>query len=267
MKLKDVFFRKMTILYIVLIGLLSFELFIVGPSAIMLKENIDSIIRTNTFIVSFKSEPKEIKGVELKEKIKPTLRVVKNDDSLTGDECIVSSILMPIVNEGTIYLDSPNENGEKLSCTVKDYTAYNKIYPYEVLISNEKYNSIKDDYTYIASVNSLGDLNKLFRNENLKGVQDVFSSIYMENYLEEELVYKEKQIIIGISIAMLFVVILVLFFNTSYYIKANKKKTKKKVKDNSLNLTIKSATLTILLGISIGYLAMHLMVILDLLSI
>ena len=254
MDLKKVFFRKMTILYIILIGLLSFELFVVGPNTIELMTEINEQVSGTPYVITYKNEQKNIKGAKIEERVKTASRLIKVDSSLTGNQCIASSDLMFMGQEKPIVL---NEE-QKVECTVKEYRAFNKLYPYELLVSQETYDSIKDtNYSYLVYFNTLGDLNRIEKDGSVVIRQPLI--LALGDFYSEEILYQENLVIIGISIIMLFVVIAVLFFNTSYYVRSNTKKTRKKVKDNTLNLTIKSVTLTILLGISIGYVIPHIM--------
>ena len=102
MKLKDVFFRKMTLLYVFLIGILSFELYIVGNFTITARANLDQETRSSLIVVSFSEEKKEIKGAEIiKGNILAASKLMDVDTSLTGDECIISSDWLRLYKVGS----------------------------------------------------------------------------------------------------------------------------------------------------------------------
>ena len=252
MKLKDVFFRKMTLLYVFLIGILSFELFIVGNFTITTKADLDSTTRSSLIVVGFSEEKKEIKGAEIKARVKNATRLMNVDSSLTGNECIVSSETLKFYGIGSeIQIASDSKDDINVTkCVVKDFKGYD-IYPYEVLVSQEMYDSIKEkDYGYLVNFKTYKAFEDATKDKTFTGmyVPNEFGDFY-----DLQVTYGEHLLLSIISIIALVIVSIVLFFNTSGYIKAHTKKTKKKTKDNSAKLNIESSTLTLVLGISISH--------------
>jgi len=257
MKLKDVFFRKMTILYVFLIGILSFELYIVGNFTITARANIDAETRSSLIVVTFSEQKKEIKGAEiLKENVKAASKLIDVDTTLTGNECIISSDWLRLykvateIEIATNYGDAVNAK----KCTIKDYKGF-EMYPYEVLVSQEMFDSIKDDnYSYLVKFNGYKSYEAATKDKTFVGtyIPDAFG-----NYYDLQVSYEEHLLLSIISIIALIIVIVVLFFNTSGYIKAHTKKTKKKSKDNSVQLNIEASTLTLVLGLTISYIIIY----------
>ena len=257
MRLKDVFFRKMTILYVFLIGILSFELYIVGNFTITTRANLDAETRSSLIVVSFSEEKKEIKGAEIiKKNVKSASKLIDVDTTLTGNECIISSDWLRVYNVGT-EIEIATNFGDIVNtkkCTIKDYKGY-EMYPYEVLVSQEMFDSIKDDnYSYLVTFDSYKFYEQASRDKSIVGtyIPDAFGNFY-----DLQISYGEHLLLSIISIIALIIVIAVLFFNTSGYIKAHTKKTKKKSKDNSVQLNIEASTLTLVLGLTISYIIIY----------
>jgi hypothetical protein len=249
MKLSSVFFRKMTIVYIIVIGLLSFELFVVGNYTVQIKSDLDDMVRISPFTLTYTSEQKSIKGATIRERIKTGTRLVKTDSSLKGNECIADASILRLHNIGDeiqIYYERPE------TCVIKEFKGKD-ISPYQLLISEEKYNSIPDDkYTYLVNIDGLDTLNNFEQDEDV--VVGEYASSFFPSYYGEVILYQQNILILAISIIALAAIILILFVNTSSYIKANTKKTKKKnQKDNRVLLNIESSTLTITIAITIVY--------------
>ena len=257
MKLKDVFFRRMTILYIFLIGILSFELYIVGNFTITARANLDSETRSQLMVVSFSEEKKEIKGAEIiKKNVKAAGKLIDVDTTLTGNECIISSDWLRLYKVGT-EIEIATDFGDSVNtkkCTIKDYKGF-EMYPYEVLVSQEMFDSIKDDnYSYLVTFDGYKFYEEASRDKSFVGtyIPDVFG-----NYYDLQLSYEEHLLLSIISIIALVIVIIVLFVNTSGYIKAHTKKTRKKTKDNSVKLNIESSTLSLVIGLSVSYIIIY----------
>ena len=252
MKLKDVFFRRMTLLYAFLIGILSFELFIVGSFTLNTRINLDGETRSSLMVVSYSEEKKEIEGAEIKTKVKHASKLVNADSTLTGDECIVSADILKLYKVGSeIEIASSGVGKTNVTkCTIKDYKG-SDIYPYEVLVSQEKYDSIKDEsYSYLVVFDSYK-----FYEEATK--DKAFIGMYVPNefgdFYSLQVTYGSHLLLSVITIIALVIVTIILFFNTSGYIKAHTKKSRKKTKDNSVKLNIESSTLTLVLGFTISY--------------
>ena len=254
MKLKDVFFRKMTLLYVFLIGILSFELYIVGNFTITTRANLDQKTRSSLIVVSFREEKKEIKGAEIKGKVKMASKLINVDSTLTGNECTVSPEMLKLYNVGSeVEIATNTDNTNIIKCTIKDYKGY-EMYPYEVLVSQELYDSIKDEYSYLVNFSGYKSYEEVTKDKSFIGA-------YVPNeygvFYESQISYQEHLLLSVISIIALIIVIIVLFVNTSGYIKAHTKKTRKKTKDNSVKLNVETSTLTIVLGLTISYLIIY----------
>jgi len=247
MKFKNVFFRKMTILYSLIIGIMMFGIYFVITEATTTSVDIDQYINTATIIATAKKEVDKIDNAEIIGRTKRTMYLSKVDASLTGNECIMDSSYYSYKNVGdTIEL----EDTEKHTCVIKDFVKTG-LYPYDLGLSQELYNSIKDDgyYYYVIDVNSLASFNKIEKNKDI----DHLSIYNLDNeYFNLTLRYDFDLYIIGGETIVLFLIVIVLFINTKGYIKANTKKTRKKVKDNTLKLTVGSTVLTLVSGYITG---------------
>ncbi len=246
MKFKNVFFRKMTILYSLIIGIMVFGIYFVLTEAVTTRVEMDETVRNATLLVSFDTEQKSYKYGEIIERVKTADKLIKVDVTLTGNECLANDKLYRILSVGT-EIDLIKDTD--YSCVVKGFKK-NDIEPYEFVVSQELYDSIKDDkYTYIINVNSYSQLEKL---ENDKSI-DRYGFINLDDSLWNSLYHFDiyNYILIG-DVIVLFLIVVVLYINTKGYIKANTKETKKKTKDNTLKLTIGSTLLTLVSGYVCG---------------
>ncbi len=246
MEFKNVFFRKMTILYGFVISLLAFELFVVGHYTIETKTELDEIIKATPIVLKYETEQKTIKGAEIKYQVKDTNRIVKVDESLSGNQCVVyyKELLNNKIGD-EFTLDFKDK-----SCVIKDFGSV-EMYPFNVYVSQELYDSLPDTrYCYLVSVNGLSELNRIEK-EDIDIINT--AGYYFSDYYSVQILYEQNLVIIGITIIALTLMIVVLFVNTSLFIKNKSKKSKKKKKDNIAMLNIQSSTTTITLALLVAY--------------
>ncbi|MBQ7240581.1 MAG: hypothetical protein IJS56_03985 [Bacilli bacterium] len=251
MKIKDLIFRKISLLYVFIIALISFELFIVGNYTISLRASLDADVRSNLVLLSFNEAKKEISGGEIISETKNANYVLGVDESLSGNECIAYNEVLRLKSVGD-ELDLVGDNNTNSSCVIKEFRGYS-IGNYQVLVSKDFYENFKDDgYSYLVKLNSLNSLNK-YQSDDKVDVKLVMINTTINNFYDKLLQYEENVFLVGISVIILAMIIIILFVNTSSYIKHNTKKTRKKDNYNKAILNIRYSTLMIALGIIISY--------------
>ena len=246
MKFKNVFFRKMTILYSLIIGIMMFGIYFVITEATSTSVEIDHYISNARLVASSKKELDKIDNAEIIGRTKHINILSKVDTSLKGNECLLDASYYYYHSVGdTIDLDGDG----KVTCIVKDFVKFD-LYPYEAAISQELYDSIDDGYNYyVLKINTMYNFKKVEKNKDIKNV--LFYDMDNE-YYNLTMRYDFDLYIIGGETLVLFLIVIVLFVNTKGYIKANTKKTRKKVKDNTLKLTVGSTVLTLVSGYITG---------------
>lgn len=251
MKLKDLLFRKISLLYIFIIALISFELFIVGNYTIQIRADLDSDVRSNFVVLSFDEEQKDINGGEIISETKNSNYLLGIDETLSGNECVANNEIFRFKTIGDELDLSGDENSNK-SCIIKEFRGY-KIGYYQVLVSKDFYNNYKDNkHSYLVKLNSLNSLNR-YQSDEKVDTRLVMINTSLNDYYQKMLQYEENIFLVGISIIILIMIIIILFVNTSSYIKHNTKKTRKKEKDHKEFLNVRYSTLIIALGMIISY--------------
>ena len=245
MKFKNVFFRKMTILYSLIIGIMMFGIYFVITEATSTSVEIDHYISNARFVVSSKKELDKIDNAEIIGRTKYLDILTKVDTSLKGNECLLDASYYYRSVGDKIDLDVDG----KVTCVIKDFVKFD-LYPYEAAISQELYDSIDDGYNYyVLKINTMYNFEKIEKNKDIKNV--LFYDMDNE-YYNLTMRYDFDLYIIGGETLVLFLIVIVLFINTKGYIKANTKKTRKKAKDNTLKLTVCSTVLTLVSGYITG---------------
>ena len=246
MKFGQVFFRKMTILYSIIIGIMIFSIYFIMNDAASTSVEIDTLVRQGTIIASSNKELDSIKNAEIIDKVKEYKYILKVDTSLSGNECLADSDLYLLHDIGDTLEIGDDGNH---TCVIKSFVKW-ELKPYDLAVSKELYESITDnEYQYLISVKTYGDYNKIEGEEDIIGL----SMPNMENEFYYLLIKHDFDLyIVGGYALVLFLLVFVLFFNTKGYIKAHAKQTRKKTTDSTFKLTIGSTILTIVTGYIIG---------------
>lgn len=255
MNFKNVFFRKMTVLYVIIIMIMGFELLVLSLDLNTTKSELnEDVTLYNSVVISSKKELKEIPEAKSYERVKITQNhytYIKVDKTLTGNECIVPVKIGDIEIGKEMSLKNLYGSEGSFSCVVKGYSgAENPMN--EVYVSQELYNSTPSEtYDYIATPNSLKDMNKILRKYDMS-----YNNIvpYFMDYLDSmnHIIFEEAFIIGSVIIGLSLIVII--FMNTRGFVKNNTKKSRKKNKDNNnLKVIVASTIMTGALGLALAY--------------
>lgn len=245
MKLSEILFRKMNILYIIVFVLMIFAIAATyndySYKMAVLEKESEGIY----FVVDYNEEQSIIDGVTELTRVKTSGRVLKVDDELTGTQCKISDKAYLKEGETNISLDA----AKKYSCDVIGKVDAEEIYPYEVLVSPETYESIKDNsFTYLVKIKNYEAFKKIFWSKDLKrlpsGTNPLFIAVYTTYY--------STFITLGTLIAIFVLLVVIDYFNTLNYIKNNTKSTRKKTKDHKvLNASISTCISLLISGVAV----------------
>ena len=242
MKLKNVYFRRMTILYAIIIAIMicGFRCVLVTTTNIGIK--IDESVRDQNFVLSYKEEQKEIKGANIVKEVKFVKYLIDIDTSLKGNECLGTPNYFGYRNIGdevSLTFD------DTVKCVIKDFKkASNE--PYNFYVSEETYNSIKDEnHSYLVKIHSYKDYTRLEKDKN---VVSLSIPEPVGNYFEDRVYYEFNVCIMIGELIVALLIIVIIFVNTDGYIRANSKKKA----NNLVKLTVSSTLLTIFTGYVIG---------------
>lgn len=231
-------FRKMNLLYIVVIALLLGALFAVYADYSSKRATLESEIDGTYLAVRYDKEQKEIKGTTEMTRIKSSNFIIKVDSSLTGSQCKTNDTKRFAYNPKELEL--VNYADGIVKCTVTEKVDASEIYPYDVLVSQETYDSIKDNmYTYLVKVDSYKTFKKLLmRGDSIipSGISSEFKNTFSMYYAT---VYTLNSLVVITAL-----LIVIIYINMLSFIKANTKKTKKK-KDDPAKRAIDAAVSTI----------------------
>lgn len=247
MKIKDIIFRKMTILYFVIFLVLGLAfgvlLYDYNLNRVVLEDNVTtnySVILTSGKELNDIPEASQIKKVK-----KVGLYYLIVDDSLTGNECITANTTDATVGE--IF----NYNNE-IVCTVKDYSLFTKPVQ-EVSVSKEYYDSFKvDNYYYLVTPKSIKDMKKMKKNYTeartliIFGVED-FDCAYAEMI---------NLLIILVSTGLIIILLtIVAYINIRGFVNSKSPKTKnnKKTKETSSKNIVYSTLIVTLIPLVLSY--------------
>ncbi len=245
MKLKDVVFRKMNILYVFILLLMFIAIISIYEDYSYKRAYLEEETRGIYLSVTFDKEQKDIKGVSEMTRIKTAPRIMKVDSSLTGNYCKTVDTAIN-VNEGTKAYLTFGQN--PITCEVVDKVKAIEMYPYEVYVSQETYDSINQEgYTYLLKVDDYNTFKKIYWGKDEAfiplSVDKTFNIVFS--------LYYATVITLNILAVILLLLIVVIYFNTLKFIKTNTKKTKKETKDHIvLNAAISTcATIAVSVGI------------------
>lgn len=255
MSFKNVFFRKMTILYVLIIMIMGFELLVLSLDYNTTKAELEEDVTLyNSVVISTNKELKEIPEANSYERIKITQNhytYIKVDNTLTGNECIVPVKIGDIEIGKEMSLKNLYGSEGTFSCLVKGYSGVENPMN-EVLVSQELYDlTPSETYDYIVTPKSLKDMNKIFIKYQMSYNN---KTPYNMNYLDSmnriifEVAFMIGSAIIGLAL------IVIIFMNTRGYVKNNTKKSRKKNKDNdNLKVITVSTLMTGALGLALAY--------------
>lgn len=235
MKIKDILFRKMTILYFTILFILGTSFGILLFDYYTTRCEIENNLSTNDRVmVLSKTQLKEIpEAYTFKEVKKVGLFYYVIDETLTGNECIISNI-----RDTEIGKEFENEG---VKCTIKTYSKISKPV-LEVSVSKDFYDSLKTEmYAYVTSPKSIKDMRKM-----QKKYFDAYTLIVL-GFQDFEIAYSNlisKSIVLASVVVIIALLIVVVFMNTrGYAINNTKKSRSKKKKVETTTKTIVGVTL------------------------
>lgn len=246
MKIKDILFRKMTILYFAILFILGTAFGILLFDYYDARSEIENNLNTNNGVmVLSKEQLKEIPEAYSYEEVKKFgLFYYVVDESLTGNECIVANI-----KDYEIGKEIENEG---IKCTVKNFAKVSNPV-LEISVGKDFYDSIKTDlYSYITSPKSIKDMKKMQKKYFEAYTLIVFG---VEDF---EIAYSNlisKAIVLANVIVIIALLIVVVFMNTRGYVINNTKKSRsKKKKEETSTKTIVVVTLiTVLVPLALAF--------------
>ena len=254
MNFGKLFFRKMTILYVIIILILTFGFFPLVLDYNLTKLRLEEeVTKYNSVLISSKTELKEIKGAKSYERIKLLFNrynYIKVDNSLTGNQCNVPVKIGEIESGKEYSVTNLFKFEGEFKCTVNKYigaeTPSNEIH-----VSQKLYDATKADrYDYIVTPNSLKDMKKIIKNYSVSFPN---AMPYVSSYDEaSSRMLLEMAILIG-DVIIVLVLAVIIFMNTRGYAKSNTKKTKKKKQDSILKPVIGTTIATVVLGLVLGF--------------
>ena len=250
MKFRDVFFRKMTLLYVVIMFFLGVSFLINAFNYDELKSEVEDYLSTEPLVVVVSDE--KLNNVEYASSIIPIkktkegISLLRVDDSLKGNECKINIVFSKNNSIGQEYKPAD----DTFSCTVTGYTTGIAT---EILVSQTKYDSYEvDGSAFLATVKNLKDLKKIEKKYvsyvtfRIPDTGDYYEWNERLNY------YLYTSIFVGIIIALLIVVI---FMNTRGYIKSNTKNTKKKKQESTTKVLVINTLITVIVPLVLSYFA------------
>ncbi|MBQ7240580.1 MAG: hypothetical protein IJS56_03980 [Bacilli bacterium] len=243
MKLSEIVFRKMNILYVIVFALMITAVASVYVDYSSKRSIIESETKGLYLVAYFKEEQSVIAGVSEITRVKDVGKVLKVDESLTGNQC--KSIKGLNTSEKKFVDNIVKSN---LNCEIVGEVNNEDIYPYELLVSKDTYDSVKNDrYAYLVKVNDYNAFKNIYWRKDgarIPSSSDAVFRITISTYMSTIFT-------LNTLVVIFLLLVVVVYFNTLNYIKANTKKTKKKTNDNKiLNASISTCT-TILASILI----------------
>ena len=243
MKLSEIVFRKMNILYVII-----FALIITAIASVYVDYSTKrAVIETETkglyLVAYFDEEKTSIAGASEITRVKDVGRVIKVDETLTGNQCKLAEGLNSAEKKFAENIIKTN-----LNCEFVGEVDNDDIYPYELLVSKDAYDSVKNDrYAYLVKVNDYNAFKKIYWSKDGARIplsSDTLLRITLSTYMSTIFT-------LNTLVVIFLLLVVVVYFNTLNYIKANTKKTKKKTNDNKIfNASISTCT-TILASILI----------------
>ena len=243
MKLSEIVFRKMNILYVII-----FALMITAVASVYMDYSTKrAIIETETkglyLVAYFEEEQSSIAGASEITRVKDVGKVLKVDETLTGNQCKLAKSINPAEKKFAENIIKTN-----LNCEFVGEVDNDDIYPYELLVSKDAYDSVKNDrYAYLVKVNDYNTFKTIYwkkEGARIPSSSDTLLRITLSTYMSTVFT-------LNTLVVIFLLLVVVVYFNTLNYIKANTKKTKKKTNDNKiLNASISTCT-TILASILI----------------
>ena len=235
MKLSEIVFRKMNILYVIIFALIITAISSVYVDYSSKRSIIESETKGLYLVAYFKEEQSVIAGVSEITRVKDVGKVLKVDESLTGNQCKLVEGLNPAEKKFVENIVKSN-----LNCEFVGEVDSDDIYPYELLVSKDTYDSVKNDrYAYLVKVDDYKAFKNIYwRKEGARipSSSDAVFRITISTYMSTIFT-------LNTLVVIFLLLIVVVYFNTLNYIKSNTKKTKKKTKDNKiLNASISTCT-------------------------
>ena len=250
MKFKDVFFRKMTILYFVIMFFLGCAFFVTVKNYSVIKSSIEDSFATEATIMIESDKPlgdvKEATNIYPVKRLNGNIFHIIIDRKLTGDECKRNVIFSDDTSIGSIF----NPTGkDDFSCKV---VGFKSGIASEIYVSEEKYNSYESNtYSALVTVNSIKNYKKLEKKYNAyNSLRIPCTGEEYDNYVVMLNSYFYSSVVIAVIIALL---IIVIFMNIRGYIKHNTKKTKKKKQESTTKLLVISTLLTTVVPLVLSY--------------
>ena len=164
MKLKDVIFRKMTILYFIIMFFLGCAFFVTVNNYGELKSAIEEELSTNPQILvttdkQFNKIQGKLTGQEVK-KLNGGIFYLKANKELTGNDCKLNVVFSSKTSVGSNYKPANDETViDDFSCTVVGFVPGSGT---EILVSEEKFNSYQSkSYSELVTVKNISDYRKL----------------------------------------------------------------------------------------------------------
>jgi hypothetical protein len=246
MKLKDVVFRKMNILYVVMLLLIFVATISVYEDYSYKRAYIEGETAGMYLAVTYDTEHEvKPKGVSEMTRIKTAARILKVDSSLTGEQCIVGESAKGLKDGDKAVLSFSDK---QITCEVYKHIDTEDIYPYEAYVSQEKYDSIDlKGYTYLYKVENYETFKKLYW-----GKEDVILPLSTSDaFIAVFSMYYSTIFTLNTLAVVLALLIVIVYINTLNFIKANSKKTKKNEKDHKALTAAISTLITLGIGVCI----------------
>ena len=250
MKLTNVLFRKMTILYFVIMLFLGSAFFVTVNNFGIVKSTIEDNLATNPqIIITTEKKLDKIEGATIVDHVKKLnagIFYLKTDKTLTGNDCKLNVTFSSKSSVGSSYKPVDTDSFE---CNVVGFTSGSAT---EILVSEEKYNSYQaNTYSELVTVNKISTYRKLEKKYGAYTLINVPTNVSEYSLHVVTLnSYFYSSVVIGVIIALL---IIVIFMNIRGYIKNNTKKTRKKKQEGTTKLIAISTLITTVVPLTISY--------------
>lgn len=246
MKLKNFIFRKINLLYFLILFLLGTSTLVTLYSYINTRESFEFFLRElPSLIVETDKNVTKIEEAYTQTEIK----AVKDssyyliiDENLKGNEC--KAIPIPdIINKVGQTLNVPDDSTPNFSCDLVSTTTVSGVTDF-IYVSKDKFESYETDKNYyLITVKDIKTYKKLLKKYDLTYT---FRFIGFNIYDQEINVNREFYSLIS-KVLMILALIVVIFMNTRGYILSNTKKSrsKKKVESPTKNIVITTLLVTV----------------------
>lgn len=248
MKLKDVLFRKMTLLYVAILFFLGLSFFVSMTYFIDSRNSIEMRLSSEPLIMVETEKPitnfVEATSTQQVKRLREGIFYLKADKTLKGNECKTNVLRASTTSVGSTL--NPLEDSD-FSCTI---VGYNSGIITEILVSQETFDAYEPNInSFIVTVESLKDYNKLVKKYDAYVLITIPERNFTEDYISMNY-YLYTSVLVAAIIALIIVVI---YMNTRGYIKHNTKKSKKKKADDSTKVLVINTLLTTIVPLALSY--------------